>query len=62
MSVFIRISCDTPECQNAVMGGFERPTETYGDLMESLRAAGWNVTWHENVATITCPPCEKSHD
>lgn len=60
-ALHITIHCSVRGCRNRQALGFEKESETYGELLEAIRGQGWVLQMMgTNPEEARCPPCEKA--
>jgi hypothetical protein len=52
--IHVCVACDEDGCGRAQSAGFDRRDETYGDLLDALAEAGWEVG---EDGRLRCPEC-----
>lgn len=58
MPIHINAVCEERGCRHAQGLAFEAEHETWGHLLEALRAAGWTIeTTAGSVRFLSCPRC-----
>jgi hypothetical protein len=55
MPIHVNVCCD--ECKVAQGFHFEAESETFGELLEALRASKWEVTFSGGVTRTVCQDC-----